>query len=98
VTDPVMQALVDADGDYFDPAFLTALSQWNIDRAWRPRDEFDVDVHPESYRGKVLAFLDAIDDAEAKIRAALMGSLLSVLLAKRDQAGDSWRRRPDSNR
>ena len=62
--------------------FLTALSEWNVANAWRPRDEFDVDVHPESYRGQVLAHYDALDDAVGRIRGHLLGRLLFGLMAR----------------
>lgn len=44
---------------YDDETFIRELSLANIESAFRPRDEFDVDVHPESLRGKVLASYDA---------------------------------------
>ena len=44
-----------------DETFVRLISESNLDAALRPRDEFDVDVHPESLRGKVLEFYDAMD-------------------------------------
>lgn len=55
--DPVLEAWKSGD----EEAFIRELSQVSIRNAFRPRDEFDVDVHPESLRGKVLASYDAYD-------------------------------------
>jgi hypothetical protein len=38
---------------------------------FRPRDEFDVDVHPESVRGRALALMDKAAAAHAEIIAAV---------------------------
>ena len=38
---------------------------------FRPRDEYDVDIHPESLRGKALRFMDEAAEAERLIRAAI---------------------------
>lgn len=38
---------------------------------FRPRDEFDADVHPESVRGKALALMDEVARAHAQFEAAL---------------------------
>jgi hypothetical protein len=55
--------------DETEARFITELGMWNMEHALRPRDEFDVDVDPETYRGKVLAFYDAMDDVRARIAA-----------------------------
>ena len=38
---------------------------------FRPRDEFDVDVHPESLRGKALQLMDDVDEAWGRVAAAI---------------------------
>jgi len=38
---------------------------------FRPRDEYDVDVHPESVRGRALALMDRAAAAHAEILAAV---------------------------
>ena len=38
---------------------------------FRPRDEFDVDVPPESVRGKALALMDEVARVHAQFEAAL---------------------------
>lgn len=48
---------------------------FNIQNAHRPRDEFDIDVDLETYRGKVLALYDAVD----AIRATRRGRILWVV-------------------
>lgn len=56
-SDPVLEAWKAGD----DEAFIRELSLFSIRNAYRPRDEWDVDVHPESLRGKILASYDAYD-------------------------------------
>ena len=41
--------------DEREAAFITALSLHSANHAFRPPDDLDEDVHPESLRGKVLA-------------------------------------------
>ena len=53
--DPVEQAWNAGD----DAALARALSMVSLEQAFRPRDEWDVDVDPESLRGRVLASHDA---------------------------------------
>ena len=49
--------------------FMAEVQRAAIESAFRPRDEWDVDVDPESIRGKVLADMDALDAAFAKLSA-----------------------------
>lgn len=53
--DPVLEAWRAGD----DEAFIRELSLFNIERAFRPRDETDFDVSPDSLRGQILATYDA---------------------------------------
>jgi len=38
---------------------------------FRPRDEWDADVHPESLRGKALALMDTMARTTAELDAAI---------------------------
>jgi hypothetical protein len=38
-----------------------------IDDIFRPRDEHDVDVHPESVRGEALVLMDLIEGTKALV-------------------------------
>ena len=67
MTDPVLDAYLSGD----DEAFVRELSLNSIAHAFRPRDEFDVDVDPESLRGKILKLNDEIDAALVTIREAM---------------------------
>lgn len=62
--------------DETEARFITELSVANIESAFRPRDEFDEDVDPETLRGKVLAWYDARDEALGRILATRRGRLL----------------------
>ena len=55
MSDPVYEAWQSGD----DETFIRELSLNSIEQAFRPRDEWDIDVHSESLRGKVLAMYDA---------------------------------------
>jgi len=66
-----------------DEAFIRELSKVNIENAYRPRDEFDVDVDPESLRGQILAMHDAYAALPWWLRA------LARIMAWRP-----WRRSP----
>lgn len=72
----MLRALEAADGDWFDPTVIRTLSEWNLANALRPCDEFDVDVDPRTYRGTVLAYYDAIDEAHAQMKRSMVGRLL----------------------
>lgn len=76
-SDPVLEAWLAED----DEAFIRELSLFSIRNAFRPRDEGDMDVHPDSLRGKVLASYDAYDALPRWLR------ILSWLVAWRP-----WRR------
>jgi hypothetical protein len=60
VSDERDRAILEAWATGDDETFVRELSLNNIEQSFRPRDEFDVDVHPESLRGKVLAYYDAL--------------------------------------
>lgn len=62
--------------DEREAQFITALSVWNVENAMRPRDQYDVDIHRESYRGQVLALYDAMDAAMATLTATRRGRFL----------------------
>jgi hypothetical protein len=55
--DPVLEAWRSGD----EERFIRELSRANIESAYRPRDEFDVDVDPKSLRGQILATRDAYE-------------------------------------
>lgn len=56
----------------WDEAWLTMQAEvLSPEWLYRPRDEFDVGVHPESLRGKILALRDETDDAWRRVRVAI---------------------------
>lgn len=56
------QRIIDAWERDDIPAMARELAVIETELAWRPRDEDDADVHPESYRASVLRLYDAWDD------------------------------------
>lgn len=53
------ERMVKAWREYDDGTFMRLLAEVQIEQAFRPRDESDADVDPESFRGKVLAYQEA---------------------------------------
>ena len=71
--------------DETEARFIQELGAWNVENALRPRDAYDVDVHPETFRGHVLAYYDALDAAVTTLRSTRRGRFVLWLASLRSK-------------
>lgn len=62
-------------------AFWEWVVRENTEALFRPQDEFDVDVPPESTRGVALSLMDKMAEIERALRAEIGDAMYDELMA-----------------